>query len=182
MIRRALALFILVAISPLFVGLAFSIFITQGRPIFFVSSRIGMNETSFNFVKFRTLIEDAPLIPSEDLDFCRYQKTVLGRYLRLSKLDELPNLINVIKGDMNFIGYRPGLSSQAALTRQRREFDVYSDKPGITGLAQIKGGSGMMLRRKARYDRFWIKRNGFGKLKLAIFILVNTIPFSSFFK
>jgi len=107
-----------------------------GSPIF-RQERVGRNMVSFTLVKFRTMSRDTASVASH---LARSSSiTSFGRFLRKTKLDELPQLWNVLKGDMSLVGPRPNLFNQAELIHARDVLDVYSVRPGITGLAQIKG-------------------------------------------
>ena len=111
-------------------------FIDTGKP-FFIQKRVGINQKPFEIIKFRTMYIGTPSIGSHLID--KKSLTRLGRLLRFLKIDELPQLINVIKGEMSLIGPRPCLYNQKELIDKRKEFNIFSSKPGITGLAQIKG-------------------------------------------
>lgn len=106
-----------------------------GSPIF-IQKRMGLNKTTFRLFKFRTMKVCTEDRPSHDIDSSVITK--LGVILRKTKLDELPQLYNVLKGDMSIVGPRPNLMSQYELIREREKLQIYSVKPGITGLAQIQ--------------------------------------------
>ena len=106
-----------------------------GSPIF-IQNRMGLNKTSFRLFKFRTMKVCTEDLPSHDVDSSVITK--IGMILRKTKLDELPQLYNVLKGDMSIVGPRPNLLNQYELIQQRDKFQIYSAKPGITGLAQIQ--------------------------------------------
>ena len=101
----------------------------------FVQSRVGKNKKVFSLIKFRTMPENTVSVASHLLS--NPSVTKLGRFLRSTKIDELPQLWNVLKGDMSLVGPRPGLPSQVELTEQRDKYKVFSVKPGITGLSQL---------------------------------------------
>lgn len=107
-----------------------------GRPIFF-QERLGLNKVTFTLIKFRTMALNTPSVASHLSS--SYAVTPMGFFLRRSKLDELPQLWNVLKGEMSLVGPRPGLPNQIKLTKEREKFGVYSVRPGITGLAQVSG-------------------------------------------
>ena len=111
-------------------------FFDTGTPIF-RQKRVGKNQRLFMLIKFRTMRENTASVPTHLVNPSAI--TAFGRFLRRTKLDELPQLWNVLKGEMSLVGPRPGLPSQDALTKARALQGVYSAKPGITGLAQIKG-------------------------------------------
>ena len=107
-----------------------------GSPIF-RQERVGRNKVSFTLVKFRTMSRDTASVASHLASSSSI--TSLGRFLRKTKLDELPQLWNVLQGDMSLVGPRPNLFNQEELIEARDAMDVYSVRPGITGLAQIRG-------------------------------------------
>ena len=127
---------ILVILFPLMILLFLWGWRETGSPIF-TQSRVGYQQKPFRLFKFRSMAMDTLSLPSHLVDGASI--TPYGRFLRKSKLDELPQLINVIKGEMSLVGPRPGLFNQFELTQQRVRYDVYSVKPGITGLSQVNG-------------------------------------------
>ena len=126
----------LICALPVLLILVFFGFFDTGAPIF-RQKRFGQNQKPFMMIKFRTMREDTASVPTHLVN--PSATTGFGRLLRRTKLDELPQLWNVLKGEMSLVGPRPGLPSQDALTKARAMQDVYAVKPGITGLAQIKG-------------------------------------------
>lgn len=126
---------LLILLSPLFLFIGFC-YLLQDESIFFQQKRIGRNGIIFTIFKFRTMPLDTPQLPTHDLKNARI--STFGEFLRSVKLDELPQLFNVLKGDMSFVGPRPCLPSQVELVRLRSEAGVFSLRPGITGAAQIQ--------------------------------------------
>ena len=110
--------------------------VDTGRPIF-LQERVGRNKDLFILLKFRTMAPSTPSVATHLVS--AHTITPLGRFLRRAKLDELPQPWNVLKGEMSLVGPRPGLASQHDLTAARERFDVFSVRPGITGLAQVSG-------------------------------------------
>ncbi|MDE1515543.1 sugar transferase [Vibrio sp. dsl-7] len=106
-----------------------------GSPIF-VQERVGRNKKPFKLIKFRTMSVDTHSVASHLASTCSITK--LGAFLRKTKLDELPQLINVLKGEMSLVGPRPNLFNQEELIQQRDTLGVYNVLPGITGLAQVQ--------------------------------------------
>tara|TARA_Y100000589_G_scaffold303773_1_gene316410 strand:- start:312 stop:779 length:468 start_codon:yes stop_codon:yes gene_type:complete len=106
------------------------------KPIF-IQKRVGKYKKSFNLFKFRTMYLDTPSLASHLVN--KKSVTKFGRILRLVKIDELPQLFNVIKGEMSLVGPRPCLTNQEELIFYRNKYNIFDVRPGITGLAQIKG-------------------------------------------
>ena len=122
--------------SPLIILLCFLIYLDNRSPIFY-QVRVGKNMKKFTLIKFRTMPKGTKSRATHLIDSSKITK--LGRILRKTKLDELPQLWNVIRGDMSLVGPRPCLPSQLELIKNRTKYDLYKYSPGITGLAQIKG-------------------------------------------
>ena len=131
-----LSAFGLCLMSPVFVLLMIGGFSDTGSPIFF-QTRLGRKQRPFTLYKFRTMPVGTPSLPTHDLGFNKLSS--YGRLLRRTKLDELPQLWNVFRGDMSLVGPRPCLLSQADLVRLREKAGVFKVRPGITGLAQVRG-------------------------------------------
>ena len=149
----ALSLFWLVALSPLFVLIALIIRIDSDGPAIFRQVRCGRNGRLFVIYKFRTMMTAAPAnIATAQLEHPQRYMTPVGRFLRQTSLDELPQLWNVLKGDMSFVGPRPVIPSETCLLRLRQLLGADTVRPGITGLAQIRGRDNLPPRIKARYD------------------------------
>ena len=130
----AFALFGLVFGAPIFAVLTVIGLFDTGSPIF-RQERVGRNKRPFNLVKFRTMQVDTVSVASHLASFSSI--TLFGHFLRRTKLDELPQLWNVLKGEMSLVGPRPGLFNQEELTESRERHDVFSVRPGITGLSQV---------------------------------------------
>lgn len=122
---------------PIIILIAIAIRMTSKGPAIFVQERVGRNEVVFRCLKFRTMAAGSPNIASHEASGAWI--TPVGRFLRRTKLDELPQLINVIGGQMSLVGPRPCLPSQAKLIEERRARQVFSIRPGITGAAQVAG-------------------------------------------
>lgn len=130
-----LSLLGLVIASPVFIMICILGYFDNGSPIF-LQIRMGRYKKPFTLIKFRTMSIDTPTIPSHLTSSSAI--TPLGKILRRTKLDELPQLLNVLKGEMSLVGPRPNLISQEDLIYARDRFGIYSVRPGITGLAQIR--------------------------------------------
>ena len=140
-------------LSPLIIFIYILCFIESGKPIF-VQERVGKNLKPFHLYKFRTMLVNTPSLSSHLIN--RNSVTKIGKFIRLLKIDELPQLLNVIKGEMSLIGPRPCLYNQEKLIKERKKNNVFSVKPGITGLAQIKGIDMSMPQYLAKIDAFMI--------------------------
>ena len=152
MLSRLLALLLLIILSPLFVILSIVILLFDGSPIFFVQKRIGKNSSYFNMYKFRTMKMDTPNVATRLLENPDQQITKFGKFLRKFSFDELPNLINMIKGEMGFVGPRPVLASEGVLVGLRKQVGVDKLLPGLTGLAQINGRGELSPEVKVKYE------------------------------
>ena len=125
----------LIILSPILITIYLIIYLSGGAPIF-SQERVGQFENKFKIYKFRTMEIGTPSVATHFSDESKI--TLIGRGLRKVKLDELPQLWNVIRGEMSLVGPRPSLVNQNKLIRERRLHNLYCFKPGITGLAQIK--------------------------------------------
>ena len=158
MFNRLLALFLLVILSPLFLIVALAILIEDGFPVFFTQSRIGINYSYFYIYKFRSMKKNTPNVATHLLENPGQYLLKIGGLLRKLSLDELPNLINIIKGEMVFVGPRPALYNQDDLMILRVATGVDKLKPGITGLAQINGRDEISISEKVRLEEDYLKR------------------------
>jgi len=124
----------LIAISPILIIVTIVGYFDTKSPIF-IQERVGKNKQPFKLIKFRTMSVGTESVASHLASTASITK--LGSFLRKTKIDELPQLINVLKGEMSFVGPRPNLFNQVELTEERERLDVYDVLPGITGLAQV---------------------------------------------
>lgn len=148
-----LAFIALVLLSPLFLILALWIKFDSKGPVFFKQKRIGINRTFFQIYKFRTMLSETPSdMPTHLLDNPDAFITRSGRFLRKTSLDELPQLINILKGEMAVIGPRPALWNQDDLADERDKYDANDVLPGLTGWAQINGRDELPIKAKAQLD------------------------------
>ena len=166
-LRNIICLTGLIVILPFMVIASLFIFLEDGFPVFFKQKRIGLNKQIFTIYKIRTLKRNAPQVGTHEIED-RYKLT-LGRIVRALKLDEFPQLWNVIRGDLNLIGPRPGLESQLALEEARMVQGVFDAKPGITGLAQVLGYDMSTPERLAEVDKFYVNHKSI-KLNMIIFL------------
>lgn len=149
----------LIVLSPFLLILVMLIKLDSKGPILFKQKRIGRNKKHFNILKFRTMKIDTPKdTPTHMLENPEQYITRMGRFLRKTSLDELPQIINILKGDMSIIGPRPALWNQFDLIEERDKYDVHKLYPGITGYAQIKGRDTLSIPDKAALDGEYVKR------------------------
>lgn len=148
----------LVILSPIFIILILLVKIDSKGPVIFKQKRVGINKTHFNIYKFRTMRIDTPKeMPTHLLDRPDYYITRVGKFLRKSSLDELPQIINILKGDMSIIGPRPALWNQYDLIEERDKYGVNDIKPGLTGWAQINGRDELEIPVKAKLDGEYVE-------------------------
>ncbi|MDF2700980.1 MAG: lipid carrier--UDP-N-acetylgalactosaminyltransferase [Haloplasmataceae bacterium] len=166
-----LALMFIFFLSPILLMLYIVVRLDSKGPAIFKQKRIGKDAKVFDIYKFRTMHVGTPHIPTKDCDPSKYV-TKVGKFLRKTSLDELPQIFNVIKGEMSFIGYRPLIVNEPYIHDFRKEYQVYSIKPGITGYAQINGRDLIEPVDKAKYDYFYLVNRS---IILDMKILFNTI-------
>ena len=145
----------LIVLSPLFVLVAIAIKLDSKGPVIFKQKRYGKDKVLFDIYKFRTMRTDAPKdVPTNDLRGAKSFITPLGRFLRKTSLDELPQLWNILRGDMSLIGPRPALWNQYDLMELRDKYGASSIRPGLSGWAQVNGRDYLSrdLEKKARRD------------------------------
>lgn len=147
-------LFIL--LLPLFLVIIIGIKLTSKGSAFFIQRRIGKNNKEFLLYKFRTMKINTPNVATHLLDNPEKYITSFGKFLRKSSLDELPQLINILKGEMTFIGPRPALYNQYDLINMRTEVKVDKLLPGVTGWAQVNGRDSLLLYEKVEYDKYYL--------------------------
>ena len=152
----------IVVLIPLWLILFISIKIDSKGPIFFNQKRIGIHKKTFTVLKFRTMRIDAPHdVPTHMLDNPDQWITKVGKFLRKTSLDELPQLFNIFVGQMSFIGPRPALWNQDDLIAERDKYGANDVRPGLTGLAQIEGRDEFEIEEKARADGEYVKKQSF---------------------
>ena len=132
----------------------------------------------FKFVKFRSMHKNAPHLSTNDFHDSDKYITKIGSIIRKTSIDEMLNLINILKGDMNFIGPRPIIPQEIELQTLRREMRVYA-KPGLTGLAQVNGRDNISIKEKVLYDKYFQIHKS---LKLRTYIILKTLYIVSFGK
>lgn len=158
MFNRFIALILIFIYTPLFLILGIIIIFQDGFPIFFTQKRVGINYTFFNIYKFRSMKKDTPNVATHLLTNPDQYLLNIGKFIRKTSLDELPNLINIVKGDMVFVGPRPALYNQDDLMDFRVATGVSKLKPGITGWAQINGRDEISIAKKVQLEQEYMKR------------------------
>ena len=161
MFNKLLALLMLIALSPIFLIVILLIILDDGLPVFFVQKRVGINYSFFKLYKFRSMKKDTPNVATHLLQNPDQYLLKLGGLLRKLSLDELPNLINILKGDMVFVGPRPALYNQDDLMQLRIAAGVDKLKPGLTGWAQINGRDEISLVEKVSLEKEYMDRRSF---------------------
>jgi O-antigen biosynthesis protein WbqP len=161
MINRLLALTLIIIFSPLFLIVAFVILIEDGFPVFFTQKRVGINYSFFNIYKFRSMKKNTPNVATHLLTNPDQYLLKIGKLIRKTSLDELPNLINIIKGEMVFVGPRPALYNQQDLMEFRVATGVSKLKPGITGWAQINGRDEISIAEKVKLEQEYLNKKSF---------------------
>lgn len=157
-----LALLGLIILSPVFLILIVAIKLDSKGPVLFKQKRVGIHKTHFNILKFRTMRIDTPKdTPTHLLKNPEQYITKVGKFLRKTSLDELPQIINILKGDMAVVGPRPALWNQYDLIEERDKYGANDVRPGLTGWAQINGRDELEIPVKAKFDGEYIEKMGF---------------------
>jgi len=155
--NRIFALAFLFIGSPVLLAIWMLVFFTSPGPAIFSQKRVGLFGDYFFMYKYRTMVVGTPDLPSDQVSESDPCFTKVGKKLRRVSLDELPQLWNIIMGEMNFIGPRPALYNQYDLIAMRKELGVDTLKPGITGWAQVNGRDSISLERKVELDYFYLQ-------------------------
>ena len=176
MFNRLIAFVLLILLSPVFVLVATAILIEDGFPVFFRQKRVGVNYTFFGIYKFRTMKKNTPNVATHLLENPGQYLLKSGGLLRKLSLDELPNLINIIRGEMVFVGPRPALYNQDDLMVLRIAAGVEKLKPGITGWAQINGRDEISLDEKVACEKEYLQRKSVGfDLKIIVLTFISVM-------
>lgn len=158
---RILAGFGMILLSPLFLLLIIAIRLDSKGPVLFRQKRVGIHKEYFHILKFRTMRIDTPKdTPTHLLENPQQYITRAGRFLRKTSLDELPQIINILKGDMAIVGPRPALWNQFDLIAERDKYGANDILPGLTGWAQINGRDELPIDVKAKLDGEYVKKMG----------------------
>ena len=168
-----LSLCAIIALSWLLLLLALLVKCTSKGPIFFKQKRVGKDKTYFHILKFRTMRIDTPKdMPTHLLANPEQYITPIGRFLRKTSLDELPQLFNILVGQMAIVGPRPALWNQEDLIAERDRYGANNVRPGLTGLAQVSGRDELPIPIKAKYDGDYVDNIG---VMYDILLIIRTI-------
>jgi O-antigen biosynthesis protein WbqP len=158
MLSRLFALSLLILLSPIFLLVFLAILIEDGFPVFFTQKRVGINYSFFKIYKFRSMKKNTPNVATHLLGNPDQYLLKFGMFIRKTSLDELPNLINIVKGEMVFVGPRPALYNQNDLMEFRVATGVDKLKPGITGWAQINGRDDISIEKKVQLEQEYMNK------------------------
>jgi O-antigen biosynthesis protein WbqP len=161
----------LITLSPIFLLVAVLIKITSRGSVFFLSDRIGENNTVFKMIKFRTMRVNTPIVATHLLAYPELQITPIGNFLRRTSLDEIPQLLNIVLGNMSIVGPRPALFNQYDLIALRTKHNIHKIKPGLTGWAQVNGRDLLSIEQKVALDRHYLE---FQSLPFDVYIIFLT--------
>ncbi len=159
--NKILALLIIIALLPIFIFIYIFILLSTFKNPLYFSKRIGKNQSTFFMPKFRTMKLNTPQLATHLLNNSENYLYFYGPFLRKSSLDELPQLLSIIKGDLNFIGPRPALFNQKDLINSRKQNNILTMKPGITGLAQVMGRDELTIQKKVEYEIYYKNNKSF---------------------
>ena len=166
----------LVILSPMFLLLAVWIKLDSPGPVFFKQKRVGKNKTYFSILKFRTMRTDAPHdMPTHLLENPEAFITRSGAFLRRTSLDELPQIINILKGEMSVVGPRPALWNQDDLLAERDRYGANDVTPGLTGWAQVNGRDELEIEEKARLDGEYVHQLTFKMDATCVLMTVGSV-------
>lgn len=152
------SLLLIILLLPIFFIISIIIAIDAGNPVIYKQYRVGRDNKLFYIYKFRTMKNNTRLAATKDLTEADSVITKSGRILRKTSLDELPQLFNVLKGDMSFVGPRPLIPEEKEIRILRKEYGIYSVRPGITGWAQVNGRDMLSDEEKALFDKEYIDK------------------------
>lgn len=153
----------IIVLSPIIIAIIIIIKLDSPGPILFRQKRVGINRSNFDILKFRTMSIDTPKdTPTHMLEDPEQYITKAGKILRKTSLDELPQIFNILKGEMSIVGPRPALWNQYDLLDERDKYDANGIRPGLTGWAQINGRDEISIEEKAKLDGYYIENIGLG--------------------
>lgn len=156
-----MSLLAIICLSPIIIIVSLIIKFTSEGPILFKQRRIGKDNKEFNIYKFRTMRVDTPNVATHLLENPEQYITAIGKFMRKTSLDELPQLFNILKGEMSIVGPRPALYNQLDLRDMRTKVGVHKLVPGLTGWAQINGRDEIPLDIKVKLDKEYLDKKSF---------------------
>jgi O-antigen biosynthesis protein WbqP len=176
MIDIICSLIAIVFLSVIYLPICLIVKFTSEGPVFFKQKRVGINKTHFYILKFRTMRIDTPKdCPTHLLENPEQYITGVGKFLRKTSLDELPQIFNIFKGDMSVIGPRPALWNQDDLIAERDKYDINSLKPGLTGWAQTHGRDELPIPVKVQMDKVYYDKLSFGFDLKCLFLTIISV-------
>ncbi|MBQ3128082.1 MAG: sugar transferase [Clostridia bacterium] len=155
------SLFAVILLSPLFLVVSILILVTDGSPVLFRQERVGKDNKIFTVYKFRTMRNGTGDIATSELSDADEKITKTGRFLRMTSIDELPQLFNILNGTMSIVGPRPLIPAEKEIRELREQYGVYNVLPGITGYAQINGRDNIDDKTKALLDKEYVEKQSF---------------------
>lgn len=161
----------IILLSPLFLIVAILIKLDSKGPVIFKQTRIGKNSKPFNIYKFRSMKVESPNLSTEEFKNASDFTTRVGKFIRKTSIDELPQLVNILKGDMSIVGPRPVIEKEMELIELRKKYNIDILYPGITGWAQINGRDNVSTKEKVKYDYYYLNNRN---IKFDIFIIFKT--------
>lgn len=171
-----ISLLIIILLCPVMILIGILIKITSKGPIIFKQERVGLHSQEFRIFKFRTMRINTPNVATNELENTDYYITAIGKILRKTSLDEIPQLFNVLKGDMSLVGPRPIIAAEVELIELRMKLHVDEILPGITGLAQINGRDFLSVKEKVYLDELYMNdKHKFKDCKIIMFTIFKLI-------
>ena len=170
--NKLIAIVLIILLSPVLIFVALFIILSDGYPFLYTQKKYGLNNKVFWIYKFRTMRNDTPNIATHLISSKNNYNTRFGKNLRKLSIDELPQLINILKGDMRFIGPRPALYNQYDLIDLRTKSGIHKILPGITGWAQINGRDELSISEKIELDEYYLMNRS---ILLNVKIVILTI-------
>lgn len=155
------ALLGIIIFSPILIAISLLIKLTSQGPVLFLQERIGKDSKRFTIYKFRTMIVGCPNVPTDEMKYANQYRTKIGGIIRKLSLDELPQLFNILKGDMSFIGPRPMIKEHEYLIHERKKKGIDKLYPGISGLAQVNGRDDITDQIKLNFDQKYMESFSF---------------------
>lgn len=168
---RLIASIVIVLVFPILLVSFVIVWLEDGRPVLFKQERLGHYGIPFTFFKLRSMKRETPQISSNQLENPEQYLLKSGKWFRKLSIDELPNLFNILRGDMHFIGPRPLLASELKLNQLREHYGINTLKPGLTGWAQVNGRDNISIEQKVVLERFYLRHKS---LKLKILIVLKS--------